>query len=116
MGLGRDRNAINDRLLILGIPPMFEDMRHQIGQDEQLLHKFKSEVGKLAMLTRHDGTTLIQMVDYAYYSPFPSVKHDQKRLAEALHQWFQEQYPQKLPVCSHCSKARDQAEVSCHHL
>lgn len=37
---------------------MFEVIRHQIGQDEQLSCKFKSDVGKLAMLMRHEGTAL----------------------------------------------------------
>lgn len=33
LGLGRDRNNINDRLLVLGVPQMLEDIRHQIGED-----------------------------------------------------------------------------------
>lgn len=95
---------------------MFEVIRRQIGQDEQLFCKFKSDVGKLAMLMRHEGTALVGMVDYAIFSCFQFVEHDQKQPAGALYQWFQEQFPQKLPVCSRCSKSSDQAEVSCHHL
>ena len=116
LGLGRDRNTIDDRRLILGIPQMFEVIRQQIGQDEQLFQKYKSDIGKLAMLMSHKGTALKRMVDWSIFSAFEFVEHDQKQLAAALYQWFQEQYPQKLPVCSHCAASSDQAKVSHHHL
>ena len=77
---------------------MFEVIRYQIGQDEQLFHKYKSDIGKLAMLMRHEGTALERMVDWIEFSRFQFVEHDLKQLAEPLYQWFQEHHPQKLPA------------------
>lgn len=69
------------------------------------------------MLMRHEGTALLRIADYHVFNRFHHARRDQKHLAEALHQWFQEQYPQEqypqtFPVCS---KASTQAEVSGHH-
>lgn len=95
---------------------MFEVIRYQIGQDEQLFHKYESDIGKLAMLMRHEGTALERMVDWIEFSRFQFGEHDLKQLAEPLYQWFQEHHPQKLPVCLHCSKSSNQAKVFCDHL
>lgn len=121
VGIGRDRNTVEDRLLVLGIPQMFEVIRSQMGQDEQLGDKYKSDIGKLAMLMTHEGTALSRLADPAVFNCFQHAEHDQRQLAEALHQWFQEQYPaseqfpRTLPVCSHGSKAAAIAEVACCH-
>jgi len=78
LGLGRDRNTIDDRLLILGIPGMFAHIRHRIGKDEQLSHEYKFAVAKLITLMRQKGTGLKRMVDFAQASRFRSAKYDQK--------------------------------------
>lgn len=56
-------------------------------------------------------TALTRMVDSLKYSRFHDAQLDQKRLAEALHKWFEQQHPNYLPICSDCAKASDQAEV-----
>ena len=111
LGLGRDRNAINEGYLILGIPGMFAGIRHSIGIDEQRLRDYNLSIGKLAILMQEKDTALMRMVDFLKYSRFHYAQHNQKRLAEALHKWFEQQHADYLPICSDCAKASDQAEV-----
>ena len=112
LGLGRDRNAIDDRYLILGIPGMFAGIWHRIGMDEQRLHDYKLSVGKLAILMKEKDTALMRMVDFLRYSRFHYAQQNHKRLAEALHVWFEQLHPDCVPICPDCAKPSDQAEVS----
>ena len=113
LGLGRDRCALEDRFLILGIPGMFAEICLSAGDNEHLLHAYKHSVGQLALLMQKEGTALKRMVDWMEYSRFPFAEDNLQQLAQALHGWFQTRYRDIVPVCSNCAKSPGQAEV-CH--
>ncbi len=50
LSLGRDRNAIDDRLLILGIPAMFSDLRDRAETDPQCMQDYKMAIAALGTL------------------------------------------------------------------
>ena len=112
LGLERDRSALKHQYLILGIPGMFRDIRLSIGKSEQHLLDYKLSLGMLAHLMAEKDTDLKRIVDWMQYSRFPDAKYNQNRLAQELHKWFGEQYPDVLPICSDCAQASDRQEVN----
>ena len=108
MGLGRDRNVIDDRLLVLGIPAMFAHIKEKNSKDE-----YKHALARLVTLMNHEGTGLKSMVDFARYSKFNYAQRDREQLTQSLHACFKEHFPSAQPACEKCAKSKDQAEVSC---
>ena len=106
LGLGRDRNSIDDRRLILGIPAMVQDLL-----DRDCKRQYKGALTSLCILTMQPGTALKELTVNAVLARFERFSADRERLSQGLHANFMERHPDAIPICSACVKASDQAEV-----
>ena len=109
--LGRDRDAIDTDLLVLGVPAIFADLKQRSAVDPRLAHEYKQAIALVIMLMAQEDTALKQLTEHPSYSEFPAYRADVLQLASDLLAHFKEQHPDTEPICSACVKATDQAQV-----
>lgn len=111
LGLGCDRNMIDDKKLILGIPALVQDLKDRSNLDQVCWKHHRQAVTSLSMLLEQPGTALEELVRLAWLSGFPNYMSNHKQLSQDLYAYFKERHPSAIPVCSACAKASGQAEV-----
>lgn len=106
LGVGRDRDAIDVRQLVLGIPAMLADIKERSHDD------YQKAIRHLAGLMHQPDTELKRLSDWLYrYSSFPHAGEHQRQMAEGLWQHFQDCHPNAVPTCPCSATNAGQAEV-----
>ena len=108
LGLSRDRNMIDDRKLIQGIPALVQDLRDRSTHDWDC---WRRAMTNLSSLMDQPNTALKELNFLPWLSRFPDYESHRKLFSQDLYAYFEECHPSAIPVCSDSTKASDQAEV-----